>query len=181
MNLFQFVVNPDSFSQTVENLFHLSFLIKDGNASLQLDQNGLPIAAPSNPPDERDYSNGKAERKQCVMKFDWNMWEVNFFKISRSNINLLFKKRLLKKNIISINLSYLIENLLLLLLLQLRNKQKGKRLLQKKKMKKMKLQKKTKLKKKREKEAKEAKEIKQSHPNLFLFKFFFSSSWKNEI
>lgn len=43
VDLFDLVVNPHSFGQTVENLFYVSFLIKEGNAKVEKDRNGLPI------------------------------------------------------------------------------------------------------------------------------------------
>ncbi len=89
MDFFKFILDPESFSQTVENLFHFSFLIKDGQAALTLNEDGLPVActyknirfsfffsAPAQPPHEEDYTSRKAERKQCVVKFDYDMWKV---------------------------------------------------------------------------------------------------------
>lgn len=40
--LFDFVVNPQSFGQTVENIFYVSFLIKEGSVGIQPDDDGLP-------------------------------------------------------------------------------------------------------------------------------------------
>lgn len=42
VSLFDYVVNPRSFGQTVENLFYVSFLIKEGNFGIQNDSEGLP-------------------------------------------------------------------------------------------------------------------------------------------
>jgi hypothetical protein len=39
---FKFVINPWSFGQTVENMFYTSFLIRDGNIGVTLDDRGLP-------------------------------------------------------------------------------------------------------------------------------------------
>ena len=40
--LFEFAVNPKSFGQTVENLFYVSFLVKDGFVKISFDDDGLP-------------------------------------------------------------------------------------------------------------------------------------------
>ena len=42
VSLFEYVVNPRSFGQTVENLFYISFLIKEGAVGVQHDSDGLP-------------------------------------------------------------------------------------------------------------------------------------------
>lgn len=42
VNMFRFIINPDSFAQTVENMFYLSFLIRDGKVSIE-NETGEPI------------------------------------------------------------------------------------------------------------------------------------------
>ena len=75
-DFFHFIVNPKSFAQTVENLFHFSFLVKDGQASLKV-KDGIPTVEPEQPPKEDDYQKGTSERKQCVIKLDFDTWEVS--------------------------------------------------------------------------------------------------------
>lgn len=41
-SLFDYVINPRSFGQTVENLFYVSFLIKEGAFGIENDSEGLP-------------------------------------------------------------------------------------------------------------------------------------------
>jgi hypothetical protein len=42
IDLLRFVVNPYSFGQTVENMFYISFLIREGSVKLEFDKDGLP-------------------------------------------------------------------------------------------------------------------------------------------
>lgn len=42
INLFRFALNPHSFSDSVENLFYISFLIRDGKAAIIEDNDGDP-------------------------------------------------------------------------------------------------------------------------------------------
>lgn len=41
INMFRFIVNPNDFGQSVENLFYLSFLIRDGICAMELDEKTL--------------------------------------------------------------------------------------------------------------------------------------------
>lgn len=43
VGLLDFAVNPFDFGQTVENLFYISFLVREGNAKIVKDENGLPL------------------------------------------------------------------------------------------------------------------------------------------
>ena len=38
VNLFEFVINPEDFAQSVENIFYLSFLIRDGKVAFEYDE-----------------------------------------------------------------------------------------------------------------------------------------------
>ncbi len=42
VHYFKFLVDPDSFAHTVENMFHFSFLVKDGRAGITLGRDGQP-------------------------------------------------------------------------------------------------------------------------------------------
>ncbi|CAK7225293.1 hypothetical protein SCUCBS95973_005815 [Sporothrix curviconia] len=60
VDLIRFAVNPLSFSQTVENLFYISFLVRDGRAGLTYDHTGLPSIFPT------EAEDGGGERVQEI-------------------------------------------------------------------------------------------------------------------
>ena len=50
VNMFRLVINPHSFGQSVENLFYLSFLIRDGKCAFSVDEeSGEPTISESFP------------------------------------------------------------------------------------------------------------------------------------
>jgi len=73
IGFFEFVINPDSFGKTVENLFHLSFLVKDGKASIAIDQDGQPTVCKSKPYREEDYDE-VVSQKQMVLSLTMAEW-----------------------------------------------------------------------------------------------------------
>jgi hypothetical protein len=72
--LFDFCVNPRSFGQTVENLFYVSFLIKEGTVGLSFDSRGLPTlgGAEKKTLEQRQ----EAPKNQAVFTLDFDMWEA---------------------------------------------------------------------------------------------------------
>lgn len=74
VNLFRFVVNPHDFAQSVENIFYLSFLIRDGVCALEIQENGEPMIFICEAPGDQDYQQG-LRKQQMVMSFDMETWE----------------------------------------------------------------------------------------------------------
>ncbi|XP_006871142.1 PREDICTED: EP300-interacting inhibitor of differentiation 3 [Chrysochloris asiatica] len=89
VSYFEFVIDPNSFSHTVENMFYVSFIIRDGFARLRLDQDRLPILEPinGNQMDEEDDPSSLGS-KQGVISLSLQDWKniVATFEISEAMI-----------------------------------------------------------------------------------------------
>ncbi|XP_006461191.1 hypothetical protein AGABI2DRAFT_192724 [Agaricus bisporus var. bisporus H97] len=86
VNLFRFVINPNDFAQSVENIFYLSFLIRDGKVALEF-RDSEPVIFPCDPPSYEDYAQG-LKKQQLVVEFDQEIWReaIEVFKITSSVI-----------------------------------------------------------------------------------------------
>jgi hypothetical protein len=71
--LFNFCVNPKSFGQTVENMFYVSFLIKEGSVGLGFDTRGLPTLGPAEKKTLEERQ--EAPKNQGVFTLDFDIWE----------------------------------------------------------------------------------------------------------
>uniref|UniRef100_A0A8C2B9G9 Non-structural maintenance of chromosomes element 4 n=1 Tax=Cyprinus carpio TaxID=7962 RepID=A0A8C2B9G9_CYPCA len=72
ISYYEFVIDPNSFSRTVENIFHTSFLIRDGLVRMYMDTDGLPCIAPV---EEGEMEPGGAVvRHQCVISINQESW-----------------------------------------------------------------------------------------------------------
>ncbi len=84
--LFDFCINPKSFGQSVENIFYVSFLIKEGRVGLGLDGQGLPTLgmAESRSMKERQ----ETQRNQVILALSMESWEdiIKAFGITESII-----------------------------------------------------------------------------------------------
>ncbi|KAG2043441.1 Nse4 C-terminal-domain-containing protein [Suillus americanus] len=87
VNLLRFVINPNDFAQSVENIFYLSFLIRDGLCALEIDENGEPIIFLCEAPSAQDRADG-VTCHQIVMEFDMATWRraIEVFEITESMI-----------------------------------------------------------------------------------------------
>ncbi|XP_012578863.1 PREDICTED: non-structural maintenance of chromosomes element 4 homolog A [Condylura cristata] len=84
MSFFDFVIDPHSFPRTVENIFHVSFIIRDGFARIRLDQDRLPIIEPVINEESEGIDQNTQIRNQGILALSYRDWEeiVKTFEIS---------------------------------------------------------------------------------------------------
>lgn len=79
MLFYEFFINPASFSQSVENLFYLSFLIRDARVGIEEDEETSEfMVEPQNPPTAEEMQENDFARLQNVFHFDMAMWKALF-------------------------------------------------------------------------------------------------------
>ncbi|XP_077370218.1 non-structural maintenance of chromosomes element 4 homolog A [Festucalex cinctus] len=71
---YEFVIDPDSFSRTVENIFHTSFLVRDGLAGISLDQDKLPVIAPVEETGMEIDAGGSDNRSASIVSICPKIW-----------------------------------------------------------------------------------------------------------
>ncbi|KAI9691507.1 MAG: nuclear protein [Bathelium mastoideum] len=81
--LFDFVINPHSFGQTVENIFYVSFLIREGSVRVAEDSNGLPTLAYEEPRSLEEQREKQVTKHQAVFALDFDTWQqlIDVFQI----------------------------------------------------------------------------------------------------
>ncbi|XP_069835154.1 non-structural maintenance of chromosomes element 4 homolog A [Dendropsophus ebraccatus] len=88
ISFFDFVVDPNSFARTVENIFHVSFIVRDGFARIKLDHDKLPVIEPVIQESESQIDKENQPRYQGVICLSHQDWEeiVKSFEITEAMI-----------------------------------------------------------------------------------------------
>ncbi len=76
VDAFELVYNGASFAQTVENIFTLSFLVKDGLVRLSKGQRGGVVAQLASRPEPADFASRSAEVMQFVLRLGVADWDA---------------------------------------------------------------------------------------------------------
>ena len=92
VNPFEFLINPGSYSQTVENLFDMSFIMKEGYAQMDVNKDTQqPVLSYVSPAERtRRHNNNKRTHAktngQCVIKINPDIFcnLIDVYNISQS-------------------------------------------------------------------------------------------------
>jgi non-structural maintenance of chromosomes element 4 len=71
-------IDPNSFTKTIENIFHLGFLVKDGRLKLEPkeDDKGMICSLAGDEPTDIDKNQTSGPRnKQCILKLNLETWK----------------------------------------------------------------------------------------------------------
>ncbi|KAF5589109.1 ferric reductase [Fusarium subglutinans] len=78
IDLMRFVVNPKSFGQTIENMFYVSFLVRDGRVKIDFDEFDLPaleIIERDVEGEEEEPTRHGAAKHQAILSMDMETWQ----------------------------------------------------------------------------------------------------------
>ncbi|KNC51039.1 uncharacterized protein AMSG_07017 [Thecamonas trahens ATCC 50062] len=74
VSLYQLVINPTSYAQTVENMFYTSFLTKMGSLHIWVDDETSVPMVKSMQAGNRGKASERASRRQAILNIDYELW-----------------------------------------------------------------------------------------------------------
>ncbi|XP_066258203.1 non-structural maintenance of chromosomes element 4 homolog A-like [Euwallacea similis] len=75
INYYDYIIDTTSYSSTIENMFHFSFLIRDGKAQLELDKKGTPVIKPIKKKVLSEFRASGGKNAQIIACFTMDIWE----------------------------------------------------------------------------------------------------------
>lgn len=78
VDFYSFVLDPNDFSRSVENMFYVSFLVKDGRVRLSVGDDGLPVLSHVSSEERQRLhvdDRSAAVTNQAIISFNYDMWE----------------------------------------------------------------------------------------------------------
>ncbi|CAH0552909.1 unnamed protein product [Brassicogethes aeneus] len=72
---YDYVIDTQSFSDTVENMFYCSFLIRNGKAQLDLDKHGNPLIKPIGKSAAKEYRQNGGANSQVITTISIEEWK----------------------------------------------------------------------------------------------------------
>ncbi|EED17626.1 nuclear protein Qri2/Nse4, putative [Talaromyces stipitatus ATCC 10500] len=86
--LYPFAINPKSFGQTIENLFYISFLIRDGNVGISQDSHDFVTLHSSTPYPPLEAQEKGIQKHQLILNLNFEIWHdlIESFDIKESII-----------------------------------------------------------------------------------------------
>lgn len=98
LDYYKFVLNPKSFGETVENMFYISFLVKDGRIGLKMDKTtGCPkIVKASHKDKTATMQRSQLETVQVLGNLDYSTWRSL---VKKLQIKEAYIKRIANNNV----------------------------------------------------------------------------------
>ncbi|XP_042895886.1 EP300-interacting inhibitor of differentiation 3 isoform X2 [Parasteatoda tepidariorum] len=73
---YEFVIDPHSFSRTIENIFLVTFLLRNGNVCIFSDEQGLPWIRDVKPEEKKERARDHKDNKQSVLSMSLEEWKA---------------------------------------------------------------------------------------------------------
>ncbi|KAI5844798.1 Nse4 C-terminal-domain-containing protein [Tricharina praecox] len=89
LRLFDVVINPESYGQTIENIFVISFLVGEGRVAIWTDEDtGIPMLSAATEATPAQRESGEVSRKQSIFSLTMYEWKriIEVYSITKSVI-----------------------------------------------------------------------------------------------